>query len=151
MTYSEKLKDPRWQKKRLEILQRDEFRCRNCFDNESELHVHHQVYRKDPWDCPDHFLVTLCKECHSYVTAKKKQLDDHVASMNPMEFTTFCEFVDYTRIAMGANWMCWITGLYTTIYGGKKSARLLKLEFHTKCALQNDILEVTDRKKTGSE
>ncbi len=27
MTYAEQLKDPRWQKRRLEILQRDEWRC----------------------------------------------------------------------------------------------------------------------------
>ena len=32
MGYSEKLKDPRWQKKRLEILERDNFRCQYCGD-----------------------------------------------------------------------------------------------------------------------
>lgn len=42
--YSEKLKDPRWQKKRLEILNRDEFACRFCGDNKSTLNVHHISY-----------------------------------------------------------------------------------------------------------
>lgn len=66
--YSDKLKDPRWQKKRLEILQRDEWTCQNCFDKESTLHVHHKIYKRDiePWDYPNYFLVTLCENCHNY-------------------------------------------------------------------------------------
>lgn len=45
MGYSDKLKDPRWQKKRLEILTRDEWTCQICFDTESTLVVHHQKYK----------------------------------------------------------------------------------------------------------
>lgn len=41
--YLEKLKDPRWQKRRLEIFQRDEFTCQVCFDTESTLHVHQHM------------------------------------------------------------------------------------------------------------
>jgi hypothetical protein len=64
--YYAKLKDPRWQKKRLEILSRDSFTCRLCDDKESTLHVHHIRYAKgaDPWDYPDDCLVTLCESCH---------------------------------------------------------------------------------------
>lgn len=64
--YSEKLRDPRWQRKRLEVLQRDEWHCQICFDGESTLHVHHRYYErgKDPWDYPDRALVTLCESCH---------------------------------------------------------------------------------------
>ena len=65
MTYQEKLKDPRWQKKRLEILERDEWLCQNCMDDERTLHVHHTRYSAgDPWDCPDDYLITLCESCH---------------------------------------------------------------------------------------
>lgn len=39
--YSEKLKNPRWQKKRLEIFERDGWKCRACQDEKSTLHVHH--------------------------------------------------------------------------------------------------------------
>jgi hypothetical protein len=65
-TYYEKLKDPRWQKKRLEIMGRDEFRCQCCGDDESSLSVHHKVYiyGREPWDYPDGYLVTLCDSCH---------------------------------------------------------------------------------------
>ena len=66
MTYSEKLKDPRWQKKRLEILDRDGWACRECGNAERTLHVHHTQYaeRTDPWDYQDTCYVVLCDICH---------------------------------------------------------------------------------------
>ena len=67
MKYSEKLKDPRWQKKRLEIFERDGWRCKNCGDDKATLAVHHLFYRSntDPWDYLNKDLITLCEECHS--------------------------------------------------------------------------------------
>lgn len=65
-TYSERLKDPRWQKKRLRILERDGFRCQACGDETTTLHVHHRWYEAaDPWNDPDEALVTLCEPCHA--------------------------------------------------------------------------------------
>lgn len=76
MTYAEKLKDPRWQKKRLEILQRDNFTCRSgcCFATEKTLHVHHldYVYGNDPWNYPDSYFITVCEDCHADITANRK-------------------------------------------------------------------------------
>jgi hypothetical protein len=65
-TYSEKLRDPRWQKRRLEIMERDEWCCQFCFDSKSTLNVHHRYYEpgKQPWEYPDIALVTLCEHCH---------------------------------------------------------------------------------------
>ena len=64
-SYGEKLKDPRWQKKRLEILQRDNFTCRACESDTDTLHVHHVKYTSnDPWNELGENLVTLCDECH---------------------------------------------------------------------------------------
>ncbi len=66
-TYSEKLRDPRWQKKRLEIMQRDGFRCVVCKNDKDTLNVHHSKgYRNglDPWEYPPVELVTLCEPCH---------------------------------------------------------------------------------------
>lgn len=64
--YSDKLKDPRWQKKRLEILERDNWTCKSCSTTEKTLNIHHLFYLKniDPWDMPSGFLVTLCEDCH---------------------------------------------------------------------------------------
>lgn len=66
-TYKEKLLDPRWQKKRLEILQRDNFRCVRCCNDQQTLHVHHYTYHvaKEPWDVDNDTLGTLCATCHS--------------------------------------------------------------------------------------
>ena len=66
MTYSEKLKDPRWQKKRLEIMQRDDWSCLICKCKEKTLHVHHisYDYGVDPWDYENRNYKTLCEDCH---------------------------------------------------------------------------------------
>jgi hypothetical protein len=76
--YSDLLKDPRWQKKRLQIMNRDEFKCRLCKDNETELQVHHKKYEGDklPWEYQDSDLITLCKDCHRiYGNTKENQFD----------------------------------------------------------------------------
>lgn len=77
MTYSQKLRDPRWQKKRLQILERDGWKCRACGDAENNLQVHHVVYRKiDPWDYPDECLQTLCCDCHELRQFRMDKLVD---------------------------------------------------------------------------
>lgn len=63
--YSEKLRSPKWQKRRLEILSRDNFTCKLCGDEETELHIHHEKYVGEPWEAPVEFLKTACKDCHS--------------------------------------------------------------------------------------
>jgi PHP family Zn ribbon phosphoesterase len=67
MTYEEKLLDPRWQKKRLEIFQRDDFTCVCCDRKDITLHVHHLFYfpNTEPWDYLDSHLVTYCEICHN--------------------------------------------------------------------------------------
>ena len=66
LTYSEKLLDPRWQRRRLEVFKRDRWRCRVCNATTQSLHAHHVAYLRDhdPWEYPDHWLVTLCNGCH---------------------------------------------------------------------------------------
>lgn len=74
--YSKKLRDPRWQKKRLEIMQRDTFACRKCGDTKSELHVHHIHYLKgkELWEVPNESLVTLCRSCHEGIESLKQDI-----------------------------------------------------------------------------
>lgn len=66
LEYKDLLKDPRWQKKRLEIFTRDDWSCRICGNEKLTLHLHHKRYlpNKKPWDYPDNFIVTLCEYCH---------------------------------------------------------------------------------------
>lgn len=72
MTYSKKLQDPRWQKKRLEVFERDRFTCQLCEDKSTTLNVHHEKYFKNPWDAELNDLITLCKNCHTIVEDLKK-------------------------------------------------------------------------------
>lgn len=80
-TYSEKLRDPRWQRKRLEVMQRDNFTCRSCKSTTTTLNVHHISYTKgaEPWEYELEDLLTLCEDCHEYESdnfpeAKRKLL-----------------------------------------------------------------------------
>ena len=68
--YFQKLKDPRWQKLRLQILERDQWTCQECDDKDSTLHVHHKYYlpNSESWDAPLDSLITLCEDCHEEET-----------------------------------------------------------------------------------
>lgn len=65
-SYADRLRDPRWQKKRLEIFERDGFSCRDCKSTDKELQVHHCVYIPglQPWEYPEDLTLTLCYDCH---------------------------------------------------------------------------------------
>lgn len=73
--YSELLKDPRWQKKRLEIFKLDGWQCRKCNSKKNTLHVHHLYYVKGkmPWEYDNSALVTYCEECHEECRSVKWQ------------------------------------------------------------------------------
>ena len=82
MTYSEKLKNPRWQKKRLEILSRDNFTCTRCQSSNKTLHVHHcNGYRTgaEPWEYDASELKTLCCDCHTLAHEPRSGLTIYLA------------------------------------------------------------------------
>jgi len=60
-------KDPRWQKRRLEVLEAAGFECQHCGDGSNTLHVHHTYYvpNRDVWDYPSFALECLCEDCHA--------------------------------------------------------------------------------------
>jgi hypothetical protein len=97
--YSEKLKDPRWQKKRLKILERDEFACNDCGDTESTLMVHHLKYAGDPWEIEDKYLITLCEDCHESEHESRKEamncLNDKLSCYLSYELTSISIFLDF--------------------------------------------------------
>lgn len=71
-TYGERLKDPRWQGKRLEVFKRDNFQCQLCKDVSTPLHVHHLKYEgENPWDVELSNLITYCEHCHAIVELTK--------------------------------------------------------------------------------
>ena len=64
--YADLLRDPRWQRKRLEIFERDQWTCQICGATDRELQVHHLRYRRGclPWEYGNVDLRTLCRPCH---------------------------------------------------------------------------------------
>lgn len=74
-SYAELLRDPQWQRKRLEVLQRDDWQCVECKARDKTLDVHHKRYPRwglAPWEVDDEWLVTLCQPCHGQVTALRQ-------------------------------------------------------------------------------
>ena len=85
-TYAEMLRDPRWQRRRLEILSRDEFTCQRCRSTTKELHAHHKFYLsggKSPWEYGDEHLITLCLDCHEHATKSMALLRAGLAQLDP--------------------------------------------------------------------
>lgn len=92
--YYLKLKDPRWAKKREEILIRDKYVCQRCgvmhklgvpfLENQSGidyesweedttiLEVHHIHYNGEPWEAFDIDLITVCDHCHDMIEYLKQ-------------------------------------------------------------------------------
>jgi hypothetical protein len=85
-TYYQKLKDPRWQKLRLEAMQKADFCCEMCYDKESPLNVHHKEYFKghEPWEYHVNQLAVLCESCHEY-THDEFNLLKWVCSLAPAD------------------------------------------------------------------
>lgn len=81
LTYSEQLKHPNWQRKRLSILERDGWKCVTCQADEKTLHVHHKTYIKgrSAWDYEDENFESLCEDCHEIAHSHKARMDEVLA------------------------------------------------------------------------
>jgi hypothetical protein len=80
LTYAQKLLDPRWQRRRLEVLQAAGWKCQWCNDSNKTLHIHHLIYRRgvEPWDHEDGDLVALCEPCHREEGEKMEEIKDRL-------------------------------------------------------------------------
>jgi hypothetical protein len=83
-SYGELLRDPRWQRKRLEALNAADFACEQCEDKTSTLNVHHKLYRKGamPWDYESHELKVLCETCHKAEHMIRDELAEVMSQMD---------------------------------------------------------------------
>lgn len=82
--YIELLRDPRWQRKRLEVMQRDGFECLSCGDKGKTLHVHHRSYARGrkPWEYDDDNFETVCVDCHERKTQLRRRLTDAIGMLD---------------------------------------------------------------------
>lgn len=69
MTYKDQIQRPEWQRKRLEIMERDEWKCCLCNDETKQLHVHHLYYDNElkMWEYDNEVMVTVCATCHKNI------------------------------------------------------------------------------------
>jgi hypothetical protein len=88
-SYSEKLKDPRWQKKRLEVMERAGFACESCGNKTETLHIHHGYYERklNPWDYDAYTLHCLCGTCHQSVQEALEEIHKLIAGVDPVTIT----------------------------------------------------------------
>lgn len=97
-TYFDKLKDPRWQRRRLEIFQRDEWACVYCCSKTDTLNVHHLAYvrGREPWAYPDSLLVTTCEPCHALAETARHKLLQTFGKFHPRLVEQFAQTIrDY--------------------------------------------------------
>lgn len=83
MDYKEQIKSPKWQKRRLEIMEKDNFTCQLCGDTETMLNVHHLAYHRDRniWEYDDWELMTLCENCHKDEHSSLDDLTSYIESI----------------------------------------------------------------------
>lgn len=100
--YAKKLLDPRWQKLRLQVFERDKFTCRSCGATDKTLHAHHVFYRagaEGPWDCQPSDIVTVCNDCHDEEHAGWRERDATIIEALTMAGArTNAEVKDFTAM-----------------------------------------------------
>ena len=113
--WSSAFRDSRWQKLRLEIMERDGWTCKSCGANGKgvTLNVHHAYYEsgRAPWEYPTDTLVTWCEDCHGKIHEAQKRLalriaghdygDGNFASTDIMQFLSG---VFDSRFGGGPSW-----------------------------------------------
>lgn len=93
-------KDPRWQMRRLEVMQRFGFSCAVCLRSDKELHVHHKHYvtGRKPWEYADDELLCVCKDCHEQYTELSREIR---ASLGALDYGEQMQVLGYIQ-AMSA-------------------------------------------------
>lgn len=115
MNYALKLKNPKWQRKRLEIMSRDKFMCQLCNDTETTLNVHHKKYTREIWNEPAVNLITLCENCHLAIELSKqiekelplysiKRINKPHFSIVILQYKTFILGIDLQKKCIDVFW-----------------------------------------------
>lgn len=143
-TYSEKLRDPRWQRKRLEIMQRDNFTCKRCGSTDKPLCVHHWRYTGEPWEIGNRDLDTLCDDCH-------QSFEDSITHLNARFGGSLLDFLKSTLRwdAMGgeSSLVCRLDESDGLLFAGKKGTAIEILE-SVVCELQARIEKLKTKEES---
>ena len=95
--YWQKLQDPRWQRRRLVVMERAAFKCEECGSGEAMLTVHHSYYQRgvEPWDYPDESLHCLCSGCHEERAQAERELLNNIGTWKAGEISRIAEALKF--------------------------------------------------------
>lgn len=104
-SYYDQLRSPYWQKKRLEILERDNFSCTYCGRDESlldgdgeQLIVDHGYYdqtkKRAPWEYEVETLYTLCSRCNNMLRWARTGYHRAIAKRGPTHIVELYHILD---------------------------------------------------------
>lgn len=102
--YSELLKHPMWQKRRLEIMNIAEFKCQMCLVGNSTLHVHHLSYKRGnkPWEYPDENFACLCEKCHNDLHASESEAKKTFGSLYDFNLERAMGYIKGLELSQGS-------------------------------------------------
>lgn len=114
LSWAEQCKDPRWQKKRLEIMRLAEFQCESCLLKTVTLNVHHGYYERGlaPWEYPNDTLFCLCKPCHQTSSMISLLIHRELGRIRPAFYESVLEYLKYKSAR--TSWPISGTSRYTT-------------------------------------
>jgi uncharacterized protein YbaR (Trm112 family) len=154
-TYIDKLRDPRWQIKRLKIFERDKFTCQKCSTTTKTLVVHHKEYRNacEPWDYPDDCLITYCEDCHKIdhdLIPELKFSTDII--LCPFCHSDLCHITRQEHIAGGDDYQAWEGrgDLYLTFFDGECGSVFAQAYGEHKGNIIQGIIYITNCKRSGN-
>lgn len=86
MNYKAQYKDPRWQKKRLLVLEKSDFKCQLCNNDKETLNVHHGYYErhKKVWEYNIDTLWCLCESCHKKIELTMSDIRHDIGRIDPI-------------------------------------------------------------------
>jgi hypothetical protein len=94
VSYSEKLRDERWQRKRQNVREKANYKCQDCGSQE-KLEVHHCYYKYglEPWQYPIDSLRCLCSICHETRGKIEMELRARLADLTTKELGVISNLV----------------------------------------------------------
>lgn len=109
--YAETLRDPRWQRRRLDVMAREQFTCEGCGSTDKSLDVHHGYYEygKQPWEYPLQSLHCLCTKCHTIAGEQYKASKRTIGSLD----------INQTQRTIGYATGLWLSGSAESIECGE--------------------------------
>jgi hypothetical protein len=136
--WSSAFRDSRWQKLRLEIMERDGWTCKSCgaTGDGVTLNVHHAYYEsgKAPWEYPTDTLVTWCEDCHGKIHEAQKAIAYAVVS-NEVEYTGCgaIDIINFIRGVMDSRFGCGPSWSTNKSYCQGFAVGKLHVDFPTAC------------------